>query len=336
MKFLITGASGWIGFSLINHLYKLYGKENIQLILSPKSRNKKESKRRKILIEKKFNIVINDLLEDDLDIKTIKPFDVLFHLAAFTEVEIKSPSVHVNDIGTERLLNNLRQLLPNKRVIYTGSILSIDRSYPDNTPMTENYPCRPRTIYGLTKLKGELIVKQFAKDIGFEWCILRLPTVYGPGRTGGFFGVIPEKLLNGSLATRLLWPGRISLVYIDDVIKALTFLGTKKYKCNETYHINSGENPSTDELIEEIAKSIGVKRKRISVPKFFWILVRYLVWFPGLLSILPFKLKITVLRISLLVIDGLVFDDSKFRAILPLKYTKIDKGLPAMYKEKIQ
>ncbi len=336
MRFLITGASGWIGFALVKRLSKLYGKKKLQLILSKKSAHDKEDKRRKILFKEKYDIILNDLLEDNLNAKKIMPFDVLYHLAAYTEVETKSYKVHVNDIGTEKLLHSLNGLLRGKKVVFTGSILSIDRKYPSNNPLSENSPCNPRTDYGITKLKGEWAIKKCSNLYGFEWVILRLPTVYGPGfRPGGMFAVIPKSLKKNSITTRLPWPGKLSVVYRDDAVKALILLGTKNYKCNEIYHMDSGENPTFDEMITEIARINNIKRRRIKVPYLFWKLVMAVVWLPGLLKVFPFKIRIALWRVSLIVTDGLVFDSSKIQRTMHLKYLPLKKGLPITYKKRL-
>ena len=332
MRFLITGASGWVGFSIAHRLAKLYGKKNIQLILKPKGSHEKESKRHAALVKEGFDIILSNLLKDSLEVKHVKPFDVLFHIAAFTEVEVKSPDMRVNDIGTEKMLNALGPLLKNRRVVYTGSILSIDRDKPSNTPLDENSPCSPRTVYGITKLNGEHILKKYSRIFGFEWVILRLPTVYGPGfRPGGMFGVIPKGLQKNSLVTRLPWPGRLSIVHLDDTVNALVFLGTKKSKLNEIYHIDSGENPTFDYMINQIAKIAKIKRNPVKAPDFFWNMIKFIAWFPGLMHLLPFKIRIVLWRASLLVIDGLVFDSTKLNKILPFKYTPLDDALPATY-----
>lgn len=335
MKFLITGASGFIGYSLSLKLAEYFGRENIQLIVPGFDSHYKEKKRHEMLKKYGFDIITCDILEDDLDISKIKNFDVLFHLAAFCETETKSPRVHINDVGTERLLNSLTPLLPGKLVIYTGSLASIDRRYPDDTPQDENYPCNPRTTYGQTKLKGETILRDFAKKIGFEWIILRLPTVYGPGyRPGGMFTLLAESLKNRTLPARLAWPGRMSLIYIEDVVKVLISLGTKKTGLNTLYHISSGEDPSLDDIISRMADVLGQERKRISLPRPFWSLVRFVVWLPGLMFVLPFSLRNYIWRLSLIIIDGLVADSTKINNALLIKYTSLDEGLLATYNKK--
>ncbi len=334
MRFFITGASGLIGYSLALCLAKRYGQESIQLILPASNRDEIEGYRNKQLFEAGFDIITHDILIDNLDISLIKPFDVLFHLAAFTESETNSPLVHVNDVGTDRLMSALKSLLHGKRVVYPGSMACVDRSHPDNTPQAEDYPCKPRIIYGQTKLKGEHIIQRHAKETGFDWTILRLPTVYGPGyRSGGMFNILAESLRHGSLITRLPWPGRMSLLYVDDAVEILIRLGTEDAGKNSLYHASSGEDPRYDDLITLIAQTLGVNRKRIALPRPFWTLIRTLVWLPGLMSILPFKLKIAVWRISLIVIDGMVANSTKLNRKLSPRYTPIEEGLASTYNE---
>jgi len=332
VRFLVTGATGFIGYPLAFCLAERYGLENVQLILPPSERREEDKCRRKQIFQFGFDIVVHDILVDSLDLSLIRPFDVLFHLAAFTESEINSPLVHVNDIGTDRLLSALKSLLPGKRVVYPSSMACVDRSHPDNKPQSEDYPCKPRIIYGQTKLNGEQFVLHHAKQTRFDWTILRLPTVYGPGyRSGGMFNKLAESLRSGSLSARLSWPGRMSLIYVNDAIDILIKLGTKGAGKNSLYHASSGEDPRFDELITLIAKEIGVNRRRITLPWAFWSLVRALLWLPGLMLILPFKLKIAVWRISLIVIDGMVADNSKLNQELSPHYTPLKIGLAATY-----
>jgi UDP-glucose 4-epimerase len=335
MRFLITGASGFIGYRLSLKLAEYFGLENVQLMVPNVDLHDKEKERRHNLINSGFDLIDHDILEDDLDISKIKNFDVFFHLAAFTETETRSFKVHMNDVGTGRLFESLSLLLPGKLVVHTGSLAGTDRNYPDNTPMDENYPCSPRTIYGQTKLKGEMILKDLARKIGYEWIILRLPTVYGPGyRPGGMFTLISDSLKNGTLPSRLNWPGRMSVVYVDDVVRVLISLGTKEAEVNTLYHISSGEDPVFDDLINCITDVLEIKRRRMAFPRFLWTLIRFVVWLPGLMSVLPFGLRNSLWRLSLIIIDGLVANSSKINNVLSIKYTPLDEGLLATYNKK--
>jgi nucleoside-diphosphate-sugar epimerase len=63
---------------------------------------------------------------------SLDDFDVLFHLAAYVRTEENSPDVSINDVGTERLLEELGPRLTGKHVVYSGTIAAVD-SFP-HTP----------------------------------------------------------------------------------------------------------------------------------------------------------------------------------------------------------
>ena len=89
------------------------------------------------------------------------------------------------------------------------------RLRPRRSPKTS--PFVPRTAYGRTKLKGEHILQESAGRDGYSWTILRLPTVYGPGqKPGGLFDKMIRMASAGALLGRIDWPGRTSIIHVDD------------------------------------------------------------------------------------------------------------------------
>jgi UDP-glucose 4-epimerase len=334
MRFLVTGASGFIGTPLSNALAQQFGLTNVQIMVLPEDRHAKERSRRQSLAEAGFDLVVCDIVSPPANIlPQIKPFDVLFHLATFAETETNNKELNlVNDVGTEKLLQTLKPLLPGTRVVFTSSLAAVDRAFADDTPQDEDYPCTPRTPYGQAKRRAELILREHARQTGFEWTILRLPTVFGPNfRPGGLFTLIADSLRDGTLMARLNWPWKIGLVYVDEVVNALIVLATRQVGCNSLYHLSSDLAPTLDELIEHISRVLQVPRKRIRVPGFAWALMRKTVWLPGLLPLLPYKLHNTVWRLSMILTDGLVGNGQKFNDLVPLKFTSLEEGLKATY-----
>ena len=197
LRSLVTGASGFIGSRLAQTLSKRFGQSNVQLLFPPFPKHAKEKKRADELALFGFDIVYADLLKLPADFSDqIKPFDVLYHLAAFGETESKDIHLNdVNDIGTQMLLSALSRRLKRARVVFTSTLAAVDRLFPDNTPLSEDYPCHPRTAYGISKLNAEANVKSGADLMGYEWIIMRLPTIIGSGyRSGGLTEAIVESL----------------------------------------------------------------------------------------------------------------------------------------------
>ena len=69
-----------------------------------------------------------------------------------------------------------------ERVVWFSSILAYgERS--DLSPVGENAPLDPTTVYGATKAAGEALIGAFNAEHGVDAVALRVASCYGPGRT---------------------------------------------------------------------------------------------------------------------------------------------------------
>jgi nucleoside-diphosphate-sugar epimerase len=145
MRYLVVGASGFVGCPLSRKLVERFGLANVQLIVPPVDRHAKEQLRRQALEDAGFDVVKYDILSRPPDIlERVNPFDVLFHRATVAETERNSQELdQVNDVGTERLLQCLKPLLPGTRVVFTSSLAAVDRAFPDKPPRMRSTPARP-------------------------------------------------------------------------------------------------------------------------------------------------------------------------------------------------
>jgi nucleoside-diphosphate-sugar epimerase len=134
--------------------------------------------------------------------------------------------------------------------------------------MTEATPCLPRTVYGITKLRAEAILKHCAAKYGFTYTILRLPTVYGPGyRPGGMFDVFVKDLPKNKLSIRIAWPGPMSIMEVDDVAKLLAAAAADQRMVGQTYFVSSGEDPGMGEMAAYTAEILGGPYRPIKLPQ---------------------------------------------------------------------
>ena len=333
MRFLVTGASGFVGCALVEALCAKYGVSAVQGIVPPRPQHEREAARLGRLQALKCDLIVQDLLDDGLTHCSYAPFTTLYHLAACGETERLTSAMRVNDEGTERLLTTLGPRLAGTHIIYTGTLASIDRTWADDTPQDESYPCAPRHIYGQTKLRAEEIVRSHAPALGYAWTILRLPTIYGPGfRPGGMFELIGRGLYAGSLTTALNWPGRLSLLSLADLVRILLLAAETTSIRNDLFNLSSGQDPTFDEIISYAAQSLGRGRRRLPLPRWLWRVIRLAVWSIGQPALLPFSLRTGLWRLSLIVCDGIVADARKLQRLMPIEYEPLEAGFAETYR----
>jgi nucleoside-diphosphate-sugar epimerase len=254
--------------------------------------------------------------------------DVVFHLAANIDTDTPEEEHRVNDRGTTNLLAWLRPTLRSSRIVYTSSIAVLDRNGIADGPLTEDSPSTPRTAYGATKMRGEEILRSAAANDGFSWTILRLPTVYGPGeKAGGLFDLLITGARTGGLISRVNWPGRSSVIYVDDAAAILIDLAWKPTAANQVYCISSGEDLTLPDIAREAALLVNQPVKPITLPPSMWRVARSIAWNPLVRSLVPQRAHVTYWRLTLVVDDGFWFDARKFLAQNTLPLVGIREGL---------
>jgi nucleoside-diphosphate-sugar epimerase len=246
MKILITGATGYIGYYLSERL-ATEGYEVIALVRKDTLINKKED------IDKLYKIGIKIIHGDLLNISTLKDIsldvDVVYHLAAVF-VENRKNKLTVK--GTKNLLD----ILKNRRIkkfIFTSNNLVYG---PTRRPAIETDSCKPNTLHGKNKLLAEqLIINEFRKN-KFPGVIFRISQVYGGSRSS-FNRIILKKLQDGKLPIIGSGKNKIGMVYIQDVIDALTSVLSYNDINGEIFNICSGDIETTFNIYNYLSNIIG-------------------------------------------------------------------------------
>lgn len=169
-KILITGGSGNIGKYIIEEL-----KEKYQLVTFSRTSPK----------DKKVKFIKGDILKiKDLE-NACKGIDIVIHLAALLPKDEPEKIFKVNVIGTFNLLEVCCKKKV-KRVIFASSnscpgfIYQKKRLEPEYLPIDENHPLKPQDPYGLSKLIGEEICRNYTNRCGIETICLRPPWIWFP------------------------------------------------------------------------------------------------------------------------------------------------------------
>lgn len=189
---------------------------------------------------------------------------LVFHLAANASVTSGEAGYRNNVQATDRLIEALRGCTPT-RVVYASSIGAVDRAPGDRClmPLDEAATPHPLTRYGEGKLAGERSIA----SSGLPFAIVRPTWVYGPGmRADSHLRVFLDMVRAGKLIARVGFPGRVSLVHIDDLCDALLLAGTHATAQGQTYFATDGAPVSIGELFRELGEVTGHTAGRIPLP----------------------------------------------------------------------
>ena len=328
--FLVTGATGFVGRQLVAALLERHDPARITA-MAHTDRGPRDEQSFAWLKQQGVPILECDLLQ--LPQAGLKPprFEVVYHLAAFAETETPGGPFRVNSEGTRHLIEWLGSGLRGRRFVYTGTLASVDRDRPVG-PITETTPCTPKTAYGQTKLLGEECIRSRRAKFGFDYTILRLCTIIGPGfRPGGMFGRCPELLAANKLAARLNWPGRVSFLALNDLVRLLLAIPGEPRTANELFVLSNGENPTFDQLLELMAGVLGLQRHRLALPEWFWRLVGAASWPLARSTLTPDRLRNFCWRVAHITHDGLCADGAKLNNLLGNRHQSVLDALRETY-----
>ncbi len=161
MKVLITGASGRVGSMLARHL-QANGHQVRGFDLVEPSPNTLDE------------MIVGDLLHTKVLNRALDGVDGVAHLAAFMSWHPKDVTklFEINVTGTYNLLQAARGCNL-QRFVFASSGEVYPELNPAYLPIDEAHPTYPTSPYGMTKLLGEKMVKNFGEQIGLPFCILR-------------------------------------------------------------------------------------------------------------------------------------------------------------------
>ena len=253
MKFLVTGAAGFIGSHIVDAL--INEGHRVVAVDDESANNKfywnKNSENHKISINCYDNLSY-----------LMGEVDVVFHLAAESRVQncSKNPTLAVktNVVG---LCNVLESAKENdvKRIIYssTSSAYGLNES-PNNE--SDKIDCI--NPYASTKVAGELLCKNYSDLFDLETVIFRYFNVYGDrSPTKGQYAPLVGRFLNqykkGELLT-IVPDGsqRRDYIHVSDVVEANMIAAFKKdINSGEIYNVGSGVNHSVSEVADMISNT---------------------------------------------------------------------------------
>jgi len=257
-KIMLTGAAGQIGTELSVALRQKYGADNVLAtdIIEPAAAIKNSGPFELLDVTKR------DALDRVIHKHRI---DTVYHMAAILSATgEKKPQLawDVNMNGTYNILESAREL-GLARIYYPSSIAAFGPETPaQNTP--QDTILRPRTIYGVTKVAGELLgayyVQRYSLDVrGCRYPgIISHETLPGGGTTDYAVAIYFEAVKNKRYTCFVREDTRLPMMYMPDCLKATLDLmdaDFSRLRHHTDFNIAS-MSFSAGELASEIRKHI--------------------------------------------------------------------------------
>ena len=268
MNILITGAAGFIGFSLSNHLSKknkIYGIDNFDNYYSINLKKKriKFLKKKKNFFFNKIDIVNKKKLSNFFKKKKI---DIIIHLAAQAGVRysLKNPEKYV-DVNIIGFFNILEEAKKNKikKIIYASSSSAYGEN--KNFPLKETEQLSPKNIYGLSKKINEQVAKMYQETCKIKFIGLRFFTIYGEwGRPDMFMFKLFKSHLNKNFFYLNNYGNHLrDFTYIGDVVRIVEKIIRKKTINHEIFNICSNKPINIFKIVKYFKKKHFVNVKLI-------------------------------------------------------------------------
>ncbi|MFX1322437.1 MAG: NAD-dependent epimerase/dehydratase family protein [Promethearchaeota archaeon] len=257
-KVLVIGAAGQIGSELVPALREKYGNDNV---IATGRKTPLPT-----IIQETGPVIYLDALEKNVLKKVIyeNNIDTIFLMASVLSATGEKMPQTAWDININGLLNILEigRTYNIERIIWPSSIAAFGPTTPrDNTP--NDTILQPTTMYGITKVTGELLVEYYYKKYGVDTRSMRLPgiisseTLPGGGTTDYAVEIFYEAIKKKQYTCFLKEDTVLPMMYMPDCLKCMIdLLEADNSKLKRRIYNVTGISFSAGELATEIKKHI--------------------------------------------------------------------------------
>ena len=258
MKVFLTGANGFVGSHILDHL--LAAGHSVTILLRTTSDTTFIANRLK-----EVRVCYGALSDVDSLCRAAAGAEAVIHCAGKTKVVRSREYYDVNARGTANLVEACKDVGDGVRHLLLISSVAAAGPGTPSSPAAEDGAPSPLSDYGESKLMGE---RHVAQGCEMPYTILRPGVVYGP-RDRDFFHLFRTVRLR--VLPVLGAPGHLlSLVYAADVARAVLLAMGNRRAFGRTYHVAHPQPATIEAFAERVAELMKVKPVRVLVP--FWAL----------------------------------------------------------------
>ena len=264
MNILVTGGAGFIGHNVVARLEQLG--HSCSILDNQTDYGVVPAEEITALHEERKSLYQAPLHRIDLEgasgnvewmVKRYQP-DVIIHMASFPRQKVVSANPRW---GADVMMGGTMSLLEaakthgTKRFVYISSSMV----YGDFTQdIGEDDPCNPIGQYGIMKLAGEWLVKDYARRGCFDYTVIRPSAVYGPRDIED--RVVSKFLTAAMRGHKLKVKGvneMLDFTYVDDAVAGIVAAALDPNAANRTYNITRSASHTLLEAAQLAIETVG-------------------------------------------------------------------------------
>lgn len=258
MVIAITGATGFLGYSLLRNLSSRY--EVVALV-----RNEPVVR----LADVEYRIC-GDLSPRQKWNDHLIGVDVVIHTAARAHVlkeTAMDPLTVYRTLNVESTLNLASQARSQgvERFVFLSSIGVHGASTNINEALRADDLLKPHNAYSTSKMEAELGLYEISNDTGMEVVCIRPPLVYGPGVKGNFHSMLKWLSCGIPLPLGAIHNMR-SLLCIDNLVDLIVTTIDHPAAANQTFLVSDDEDLSTTDLLCRLGKALQKPVRLLPIP----------------------------------------------------------------------
>ena len=257
MRWLLTGATGFIGLNLAERLVQR-GDEVRALVRDPARAGELE--------DLGAELVVGDVSRPETLPPAVRGADAVVHLAGIVKAVRREDYFAVNAEGT-RALARAAASAGRVRFLLVSSLAAAGPSAPGRA-RTEEDPPAPVSVYGESKLAAEEALRERARDL--EATVVRPPLVYGP-RDKEMLPALFRMAQAGVVVKAGLGEKLYSVIHVDDLCDLIVLAALCGRRLEESgsqgiYFGDSGPTHTWEDLARAALDSLGRRGVVLAVP----------------------------------------------------------------------